>query len=76
MELHNQLDILVLVKQMVGGVIMSLFKSNATKTYDKPTRVNNVYGGPKKPIISNMKIMVIEIKPYQSNNTLMKLNHT
>ena len=55
---------------------MSLFKSNATKTYDKPTRVNNVYGGPKKPIISNMKIMVIEIKPYQSNNTLMKLNHT
>ena len=27
-------------------------------------------------IASNMTLMVIEIKPHQSNNTLMKLNHT
>ena len=27
-------------------------------------------------IALNMTLMVIEIKPHQSNNTLMKLNHT
>ena len=27
-------------------------------------------------IASNMTLMVIEIKPHQSNNTLMKLNNT
>ena len=27
-------------------------------------------------IASNMTLMVIEIKPHQLNNTLMKLNHT
>ena len=27
-------------------------------------------------VLLNMKIMVIKIKPYQSKNTLMKLNHT
>ena len=27
-------------------------------------------------IASNMTLMVIEIKPHKSNNTLMKLNHT
>ena len=36
---------------MVGGVkdkIMSLSKSNATKNYSKPTRINNVHGDRKK----------------------------
>ena len=28
------------------------------------------------PIMLNIKLMVIEIKPYQSENALMKLNHT
>ena len=27
-------------------------------------------------IVSNMKVMVIEMKPYQSMNSLLKLNHT
>ena len=27
-------------------------------------------------IISNIRVIVIEINPYQSNDTLMKLNHT
>ena len=27
---------------------MSLFKTNTTKNYSKPARVNNVYGGQKK----------------------------
>ena len=37
-----------LIKNMVGSVqdkIMSLFKSNTTKNFSKPTRVNNMYGG-------------------------------
>ena len=28
--------------------IMSLFKTNTTKDYSRPTRVNNVYSGGKK----------------------------
>ena len=28
---------------------MNLFKTIAIKDYSKPTRVNNVYGGRKKP---------------------------
>ena len=27
-------------------------------------------------IVSNMKVMLIEMKPYQSMNSLLKLNHT
>ena len=37
---------------MVGVVkdkIMNLFKTNTAQDYSKPTRVNNVYGGRKKP---------------------------
>ena len=39
-----------LKKQWVGvnNKIMSLFKTNITKNYSKPTGVNNVYGGWKK----------------------------
>ena len=36
---------------MVGWVkdkIMILFKANTTKYYNKPTRLNNFYGGGKK----------------------------
>ena len=40
--------------------------------YYKPARVGDFLG----TIILNMKVMVIKIKPYQSKNTLIKLNHT
>ena len=41
-----------IIKQTVAGVkdnFMSLFKTNITENYSKPKRVNNVYGGRKKP---------------------------
>ena len=34
---------------VVKDKIMSLFRTNITKDYSKPTCVNNVYGGGKKP---------------------------
>ena len=41
--------------------------------YSKPATVGNLTVA---IIRSNMKVMVIEIKPYQLKNTLMELNHT
>ena len=38
----------------------SLFKANTTENYSKPTRVNNAYGGrkkPRKPKIKKIKII-------------------
>ena len=34
---------------------MNIFKTNATQNYIKQTRVNNVYGGQKKPRESKIK---------------------
>ena len=37
---------------MVGGTedkVMSLFKTNTTESFGKPTLVKNLYGGRKKP---------------------------
>ena len=39
--------------------------------YYKPARVILI-----ATIILNMNVMAIKIKPYQSKNALMKLNHT
>ena len=53
----------------MGGVkdkIMSLLKTNTTKDYNKPTRVNNVFGGGKKP--RKLKIK----KESESGNNIIK----
>ena len=39
--------------------------------YQKRMRIGNFY----KKIILNMEVMVIEMKPYQSKNNLMKLKN-
>ena len=49
--------------------IKTLFEQE--EGYSKPVRVGMFVA----TIISNIEIMVIETKPYQSKNTLKKLNH-
>ena len=39
----------------------------------KPPKVNNFF---QKKTVLNMKVMKKDIKPYQSKNNWMKLNHT
>ena len=47
--LSNYIPELIKTVGGVEGKIMSLFNSNTTKNYRKPTRVKNVYGSGKKP---------------------------
>ena len=49
----------------------NLFEEGEEEYY-KPVR----FGIFLVTLLSNMKVMVIEIKAYQSKNTLTKLNHT
>ena len=55
----------------VKDKVMSLFKTNTTKNYSKPTRVNKMYGGGKKPriiiIIIIIVIIIIIIKQPEDN---------
>ena len=49
--------------------IKNLFEQD----YYKPLKVSNLK---KKKTVLNMKVMMKDIKPYQSKNNWMKLNHT
>ena len=51
-----------LIKRTVDGIkdkilkhLLSLFKTNITKSYSKPTRARNVYGGQRKPRKTKIK---------------------
>ena len=57
------------IKNRMIGDINTLFEQE--EGYSKPVRVAMFVA----TIISNIEIMVIETKPYQSKNTLKKLNH-
>ena len=50
----------------------NLFEEGEEEYHYKPVR----FGIFLVTLLSNMKVMVIEIKAYQSKNTLTKLNHT
>ena len=61
-------------KKTIGGVkdkIMSLFKTNTTKDYSKPTRFKNAYRGRKKP--RKQKIKKQEDRIIKNIRNLFKL---
>ena len=60
----------VAIKNRIIRDIKNLFEQE--EDYNKPVR-EVIF---TEKVISNVKLMVIKIKPYQSKNTLMKLNHT
>ena len=73
-KLRRKLEDKIIFKKIENRIISdikNLFEQEGVEDYYKPVSVGNLH--------SNDYIeyeMVIEIKPYQSKNTLIKLNHS
>ena len=65
----NQKKIIKQSKKKQLKIVRPFYEHQEEKYYEP---VNNIFG---IAIIQNMRVMVIEIKTYQSKNILIKLNH-